>query len=66
MIGIEDIEFAVEALGPEQLARFRDWFESFSARRFDEAIERDAKQGKLDSQALRAREEFKSGRATEL
>ena len=66
MIGIEDIEFAVEALGPEQLARFRDWFESFSARRFDEAIERDAKQGKLDSQARRAREEFKAGCSAEL
>ena len=66
MTGIEDFEIAVEALAPEQLARFRDRFESFSARRFDETFERDATQGKPDALARRARDEFTAGRATEL
>jgi hypothetical protein len=48
MTKVEDIEEAVSKLTPEQLARFRAWFEDFEARRFDEKIERDAKSGKLD------------------
>ena len=37
---IEDIEKAVEQLAPEELAKFRAWFEEFDARVFDEKIER--------------------------
>jgi len=33
------------------VARFRDWFEAFDAHRFDAAIERDARAGKLDARA---------------
>ena len=66
MTGNEEIEIAVEKLAPEQLARFRDWFESFAARRFDETIERDAKNGKLDALATHARAEFNSGCARRL
>jgi hypothetical protein len=47
----EDIEKAVEQLAPQELARFRAWFEAFDAQQFDAAIERDAQVGKLDALA---------------
>ena len=54
MTTAEDIEKAVEQLGPRELARFRAWFEAFDAAQFDAAIERDARAGKLDAQAEEA------------
>lgn len=48
MTKLEDIEKAIAKLAPEELARFRAWFEEFDAARFDEKIERDAKAGRLD------------------
>lgn len=35
---IEDIEKAVSKLPPDQLAKFRAWFEAFDAARFDQKI----------------------------
>ena len=51
---LSDIESAVAKLAPDQLAKFRDWFEAFDAARFDQKIERDAKAGKLDKLAEEA------------
>jgi hypothetical protein len=36
MTTVEDIEKAVAKLSPEQLAKFRAWFEEFQERLFDE------------------------------
>lgn len=58
MRDIDDIAKAVAQLPPEELARFRAWFETFDAQQFDAAIERDALAGKLDTladEALAAR-----------
>lgn len=63
---IENLEKAVAKLAPDQLAKFRDWFEAFDAARFDEKIERDAKAGKLDRLAEQALTDFREGRAREL
>ena len=63
---IEDIEKAVARLAPDELAKFRAWFEEFDAARFDAKIERDAKAGKLDRLADEALAEFRAGRAREL
>lgn len=63
---VEDLEKAVAKLPPDQLAKFRDWFEAFDAARFDEKIERDAKTGKLDRLAEQALADFQKGRAREL
>ncbi len=60
---IEDLEKAVSKLPPDQLAKFRDWFEAFDAARFDQKIERDAKAGKLDRLAEQALADFRQGRA---
>ena len=66
MTKIEELERAVEKLPPDQLARFRDWFDSFDAARLDAKIEADIRAGKLESLAARARLEFLAGRVQEL
>ena len=66
MASVEDIEKAVAGLPPEQLARFRAWFEEFEGSRFDQRIERDAEAGKLDSLAEQALADFRSGKVREL
>jgi hypothetical protein len=66
MTTLEDIEKAVADLPPDQLLRFRVWFEEFEATRFDERIERDAKAGRLDRLAAQALVDFRAGRAREL
>jgi len=63
---IEDLEQAVAKLPPDDLARFRAWFEAFDAARFDQKIERDAKAGKLDRLAEAAIDDLRKGRAREL
>jgi hypothetical protein len=62
---IEDIEKAVAKLAPDQLAKFRAWFDAFDAARFDGKIERDAKAGKLDRLADQAVADFRKSRARE-
>ena len=50
----EEVEKAIEQLSLKELARFRAWFDVFDADRFDAAIERDARDGKLDAIAEEA------------
>jgi hypothetical protein len=66
MTTTEDIKKAVEQLGPRELARFRAWFETFDAQRFDAAIERDAGAGRLDALAEEALAAHRAGRSREL
>ncbi len=51
---LSDLINAVSKLPPDQLAKFRDWFETFDTARFDQKIESDAKAGKLDRLAEEA------------
>jgi len=71
MTTAEDIEKAVERLSPGELARFRAWFEAFDAARFDAArfdaaIERDARDGKLDAFAEEAIAAYRAGQSRDL
>ena len=63
---IEELEQAIAKLPPDDLARFRAWFEQFDAARFDDKIERDPKAGKLDRRAEAALDDLRKGRAREL
>jgi hypothetical protein len=63
---LEDIEKAVAELPADQLAKFRAWFEEFEAARFDQAIERDAKAGRLDRLADQAVADYRAARARDL
>ena len=66
MTTLEDIEKTVAELPPDQLMRFRAWFDEFESARFDQRIERDAKAGRLDQLAEQALADFRAGRAREL
>jgi hypothetical protein len=66
MTTAEEIEKAIEQLPPHELARFRAWFEAFDADRFDAAIERDARDGKLDAFAEEALAAYRAGQSRDL
>ncbi|GAB4523673.1 MAG: hypothetical protein Fur0018_06640 [Anaerolineales bacterium] len=65
-VSVQDIQKLVTALSPDELARFRRWFEAFDAQAWDEKFEADVGSGKLDRIAEQAVEEYKAGRARPL
>lgn len=58
---LKEIEQDVARLSPEQLAKFRDWFQAFDEDAWDRQIESDINSGKLDRLAEGALAEHKSG-----
>ena len=66
MSKVKRIEHDVQALTPEELAAFRQWFREFDAEAWDRQVEKDAKAGKLDTVADTALKAFKSGKCSEL
>ncbi len=66
MGNVRSIEKAVEALPPEELAEFRQWFAEFDAAAWDAQIEGDANAGKLDQLAAEALADYRSGTAREI
>jgi hypothetical protein len=66
MTTAEEVEKAVEQLAPQELARFRAWFEAFEASRFDAAIERDTAAGRLDAFAEEAIAAYRAGQSQDL
>lgn len=66
MQDLKDIQQAVTQLSPEDLRRFREWFETLDASLWDRQFEADAKTGKLDAIASHAIADFKSGKYREL
>jgi len=63
---IEKLEQKIQSLSPEELAKFREWFIEYDWQVWDQKIESDLKQGKLDKFIYEARTEFKAGKAREL
>ena len=66
MSRVNDLERQVEGLSTEELAAFRRWFAEFDAEGWDRQFEADAKSGKLDSLADRARQAHVAGKSTKL
>ena len=66
MSTVQEIEQALIELTPEELARFRQWFEDYDVRAWDEQWESDAKSGKLDRLADQATSDFRAGKSKEL
>jgi len=66
MSKLDQIETAITSLSPTDLARFREWFEAFDAKQFDEKIERDSIGGRLDGLADAAIVEHRAGKTREL
>ena len=65
-MSIHEIEQAIAELSPNELARFREWFEEFDAQVWDEQFERDAESGKLDKFADKAKSDFRAGKTKEV
>ena len=66
MTKLEDIEAAVERLSPEELKKFRTWFDELQAHQWDEKIENDIKAGKLDKHTAKWRADYRAGKFTDL
>ena len=58
---ISEIEQAITELSPEDLARFRQWFEEYYAQVWDKQIEEDVKSGRLDKLIAEVDEEYDAG-----
>lgn len=63
---VELIEQRIAALDNEAFAKLRDWFVEFEQRRWDQKIQTDQSEGKLDALINIALTEYQSGKAREL
>jgi len=63
---VASIEHAVEQLGRNDLAVFREWFSTFEAAEWDAQIERDICAGKLDALAEEGIREYETGETRSL
>lgn len=63
---VESIEQRIAALDNEAFAKLRDWFVEFEQRRWDQKVETDQSEGKLDVLINVALTEYQSGKALEL
>ena len=66
MTKLEEIEKAVAALTPEELAAFRDWFDRLDGENWDEQIQQDAASGKLAKLAEQAVADHQAGRTRKI
>ena len=66
MTKLERISRDIEALGPDELAKFRAWFAEYDADVWDAQIETDIKAGKLDQLAEQALADHRAGRTKPL
>lgn len=66
MASLREIKDAVSSLSQDQLSEFRSWYERFDAEMWDERIERDARDGRLDEIADAALADHAAGRSTRL
>ncbi|WP_292564063.1 hypothetical protein [Methylomonas sp.] len=63
---VELLEQRIAALDNVAFAKLRDWFVEFEQRRWDQKIETDESEGKLDALINSALTEYQSGMAREL
>ena len=66
MSKIEELEQKVQALSPEELAQFREWFLEFDWAAWDRQLERDVRAGKLDALADKALRDHAAGKTKPL
>jgi hypothetical protein len=66
MSTLEQIESAILTLPSEEFQRLRQWLLDIDYQRWDEQIEQDVANGKLDALAEEAITEFKAGRCREI
>jgi hypothetical protein len=65
-MSVEELEKAVAGLAPDELSKFRAWYEAFDSDLWDRQFEADVKAGKWDKLADKAIAEHKKGLTREL
>jgi hypothetical protein len=65
-MGVSEIERAIEALPSEELAELTAWFAERDGDAWDKQIEADARAGKLDALAAKARASHRAGKSRPL
>lgn len=63
---VEKVEREIEALSPEELARFRAWFLEFGWAAWDARLQRDVQAGRLDALAEKALADHAARKTTPL
>ena len=63
---VQELQAAVSQLSAHELARFREWFEGYEAKMWDDQFEDDVKSGKLDHLADQAIADLRAGNCREL
>ena len=63
---VEEIEDAVAQLPADQLRQFRLWYDKFDSEVWDEQIEKDISDGKLDAFAEAAMADHEAGKTKKL
>lgn len=66
MSRIESLESQVRELTTDELRLFRAWFAAFDAEAWDQQIESDLLNGKLDGMAKRALRDHQAGKTSQL
>jgi hypothetical protein len=66
MSTIEQIETAILTLAPNEFQQLRQWFLDVDYQRWDEQLEQDIADGKLEDLAAEAIAEFKAGQCREI
>jgi hypothetical protein len=66
MSTIEKIKTTILTLAPDEFQKLRQWFSDVDYQRWDEQVERDIADGKLDALAEEAISEFKAGQCREI
>lgn len=65
-MNVEEIETAIAQLPASEIARLAEWFQEFQAQGWDNQIEQDINEGRLDAFIEQAEREFESGRCEPL
>jgi hypothetical protein len=66
MSTVEEITTAIEQLSADDVARVHAWLSEFAERLWDEQIERDERNGRLNALIDKALEEHRAGRTRPL
>ena len=66
MSTIAQIKTAILTLAPEEFQRLKQWIFDVDYQHWDEQLERDVSEGKLDALAAEAIAEFKAGQCREI
>lgn len=66
MLTLEQIESAILQLPSDEVQKLLEWLSDIDYQLWDQQLERDIAEGKLDALAAEAKAEFKAGNCTEI